>query len=593
MNAPAAPANDWMPRRILSIGVTGHRLERLGAANIGHLHDDVAQVFASLSDAAALGGDTHMCVVSGLAEGADSIVADEALRRHWQLDVVLPFARDIYAADFPEGAARDAHVARLAAAHAVFELDGTRRGDEGDGVAYEQAGRVVLAQCDVLIAIWDSGPVRGRGGAAQIVAEAVLQGIPVIHIDPARAHPPHLLWDGLEEVDLGQQTVETVARGGLDGLPALMRALLDPPESAGERAMLTRFRTGTIARWNAALAYPLLLAVMGVRRPRWSDIRVADDRNARDPLSGICGSAGDFATGLRATLGPRFARGDAAATRAAQLFRSSYVSNFVLAAGAVLLSLLGLALPYAAKPVLIVLELLAIGTILMLTRVGNRAGWHRRWLDNRALAERLRCLIVSAQLGDLHLRGGGEGWVGWYARATARELGLPSACVDAAYLDCVRRDLTALIDEQIAYLAQEHKRMHALEHRLHTLGTILFTLTALTCVGVLVFKVFYPMFPVMEAMSGPVGLAATIISAALPAIGAAIYGIRMQGDFAGVAERGEALSHHLTALRQVIADDAPSFDTLSRRARRAADLLTDDLGRWFQTYTARPLSLPG
>ena len=79
----------------------------------------------------------------------------------------------------------------------------------------------------------------------------------------------------------------------------------------------------------------------------------------------------------------------------------------------------------------------------------------------------------------------------------------------------------------------------------------------------------------------------------MPSIGAAIYGIRMQGDFAGVAERAETLAHHLGALKRVVAEDALSFDTLSRRVRRVVDLLTADLASWRQTYHARPLSLPG
>ncbi|MBA3897523.1 MAG: hypothetical protein H0X36_10415, partial [Sphingomonadaceae bacterium] len=301
---------------------------------------------------------------------------------------------------------------------------------------------------------------------------------------------------------------------------------------------------------------------------------------------------------LRSVLAPRFARAAAAATQVAQLFRSGYVTNFALAAFAVVLSLLGLALPASFKPVLIVLELGTIATILILTRAGNRAGWHRRWLDNRQLAERLRCLMVAAQLGELDLRGGSAaepGWVDWYARATARELGLPSARVDDAYLRCVRDALTALVDDQIAYLSADARRMHRLEHRLHSLGTALFAMTALICVGFLLFEALLRMAraSAFDQLAHQLVIAATIASAALPAIGAAIYGIRMQGDFAGIAERSEGLSHHLSVLRKVIDEDDPGFDTLKRRVRRATGLLTEDLANWLQTYHARPLSLPG
>jgi hypothetical protein len=584
--------SDWLPHRTLTVGVTGHRPERLGATDLTALHEAVAYVLRAI-EAATGPAPVKIRLVSALAEGADSITADEALTRSWTLDVVLPFFRADYATDFDIGDAQDAHVRRLARAHSVFELPGHR---DLEDAAYERAGRVVLAQSDILVAIWDNEPVRGRGGAAQIVAEAVLHGIAVIQIDPAKMDTPLLLWDGLEEADLGQQTVETVARGDLRGLANLVGGLLDAPDVGGEKAMLARFLSTPETRWAAGLAYPLLLAAMGIRRVRWADIRAHGPQHGITALFEICSNGGAFAERLRGMLAPRFARADAAATRVAQLFRSGYVTNFALAAFAVVLSLMGLALPPAAKPVLITLELGAIAIILLLTRTGNRAGWHRRWLDNRALAERLRCLAVSAQLGDLDLRGAGEGtpaWVGWYTRATARQLGLPSGQVNPSYLECVRADLMHLIDGQIAYLETDAHRMHRLEHRLHLLGTTLFGATALACLALLVFKTTYQWMPTLEWLQHPIATGATIASAALPAIGAAIYGIRMQGDFAGIASRNEALAHHLAMLRTIINDDALDFDTLNRRIRRATDLLTGDLESWLQTYHARPLALPG
>jgi hypothetical protein len=335
---------------------------------------------------------------------------------------------------------------------------------------------------------------------------------------------------------------------------------------------------------------------------RKTDWAVADPANALPAILGPCSGAALTASGfgaqLRTTLAPRFARADATATHVAQLFRSGYVTNFSFAALAVVLSLLGLALPAALKPVLIILEFMVIATILLVTRAGNRSQWHRRWLDNRHLAERLRCLTVAAQLGELELRSGADlrpGWVDWYARATARELGMPSVRVDPAYLACVRDGLTSLIDDQIAYLKTDAHRMHKLEHRLHHLGTILFAMTAMICVGLLIYKMMDKMvgMAALDAIAHPVLTATTIASAALPAIGAAIYGIRMQGDFAGIAERSESLAHNLTTLRQVIDADVLSFDTLKRRVARATDLLTQDLASWLQTYHARPLTLPG
>jgi hypothetical protein len=582
----------------LGIGVTGHRLGRLAGIDLDALRTALRELFQTFSRTAA----APMRLITSLADGADSISADEALSLGWTLDAVLPLSRADYLSDFTEAQARVDHEMLLAKAHGIFELDGDRNVEGGSAIAYERAGRVVLAQSDILVAVWDSGPVRGRGGAAQIVAEAVLAGIPVIHVDPAGRHPPRLLWDGLEEHDLGQQTVDTVPRGDLSALPGLVRGLLDPPEDKVERAMLDRLGVSAKPRRNWALAYPLLLAVMGVRRLRKTDWAVADPANALPAILGPCSGAALTASGfgaqLRTTLAPRFARADATATHVAQLFRSGYVTNFSFAALAVVLSLLGLALPAALKPVLIILEFMVIATILLVTRAGNRSQWHRRWLDNRHLAERLRCLTVAAQLGELELRSGADlrpGWVDWYARATARELGMPSVRVDPAYLACVRDGLTSLIDDQIAYLKTDAHRMHKLEHRLHHLGTILFAMTAMICVGLLIYKMMDKMvgMAALDAIAHPVLTATTIASAALPAIGAAIYGIRMQGDFAGIAERSESLAHNLTTLRQVIDADVLSFDTLKRRVARATDLLTQDLASWLQTYHARPLTLPG
>ncbi len=588
---------DLAAARRLTVGVTGHRPDRLGVGRVAAVEAAVNAVLEQFETAARPLRPPQLRLVTSLAEGADGIATDCAAARGWVADVVLPFFRDDYAQDFPPGAPREAFFARLARCSAIMELPGDRNADGGHGVAYERAGRVVLDQSDILIAVWDGGPVRGRGGTSQIVAEAVLQGIPVVHVDPAGSAPPALMWDGLKELDLGQQTVETVARGDLSGLAALIRTLVEPPSDSGSTAMIGRFVHALRRSWTVALAYPLLLAVMGIRRLKATDFgRRPAALLSGEALAPLCASDSAFAQALRRRLAPRFAHADAAATRFAQLFRSVYVSNFVLAATAVILSLLGLALPAQFKPLLIVGELATIGTILVQTRLGTRAAWHRTWLDNRALAERLRCLAISAQLGSLALRASSDRaaqWVNWYARGTAREIGLPSVTVDTAYLASVRDGLVALIDDQLGYLAVDAARMHKLEHRLHLLGTVLFVVTALTCVGLLAFKLMATMDTGLEHMVGATVIGATIIGAALPAIGAAVYGIRMQGDFAGIAERSHALHAQFATLRGVIRDDALSFDTLSRRARRVTSLLTSDLASWLQTYHARPLALPG
>ena len=65
----------------------------------------------------------------------------------------------------------------LGRASAVVELDGAREPPGREGEWYEAAGRLMLGHSDVLIAIWDGQPAAGRGGTAEIVAEAVELGV--------------------------------------------------------------------------------------------------------------------------------------------------------------------------------------------------------------------------------------------------------------------------------------------------------------------------------------------------------------------------------------------------------------------------------
>lgn len=53
---------------------------------------------------------------------------------------------------------------------------------------YTAAGRAVLADSAVLLALWDGEPPRGEGGTAQIVAEAIAAGCGTLWLGSA---PPH------------------------------------------------------------------------------------------------------------------------------------------------------------------------------------------------------------------------------------------------------------------------------------------------------------------------------------------------------------------------------------------------------------------
>ena len=108
-------------------------------------------------------GRAQLSLVSSLAEGADRIVAEAALRLNFSLTAILPFERSIYRHDFSTADSRAAFDTLLGGAESVVELDG-RRG--ADAKAYAAAGIEMLAKADILIAIWNQKPADGEGGTA-------------------------------------------------------------------------------------------------------------------------------------------------------------------------------------------------------------------------------------------------------------------------------------------------------------------------------------------------------------------------------------------------------------------------------------------
>ena len=287
---------------------------------------------------------------------------------------------------------------------------------------------------------------------------------------------------------------------------------------------------------------------------------------------------------------------DAVASYFAQLFRSGFIVNFAFAALAVLMALMGLLVP-AWKLFFILGELGVIAVILINTRAARRHGWHERWMDNRHLAERLRVLALSASLGDPQLRidaedvGSLPGWVQWLTRATGRELGLPAGRIDKEYLERVRTAMLALVEEQIGYNHRNARRMERLERRLHLFGELLFAVTVLACGAWIMAKILRPDLMLGEGV-GPTQWV-TVLTAFFPALGAAIYGIRMQGDFHGMAHRSETTAKLLSRLRRAIECDPADYAIMKDRVQRLGDILLMDVEGWRTTYQARPMHLPG
>lgn len=173
----------------LAIGVTGHRLQRLAGSDLELLERRLTSLFGALEKSAKTNGKTTFALLTNFADGADRIAGQAALDLGWKLDALLPFPPEDFARDFELEPDLAAFIAQLAQARSQSHMQPARGPDDDGTEGYERAGRAILDRCNILVAVWDKAPARGRGGAAQIVAEAIERGIPVAVVDPRGLMP--------------------------------------------------------------------------------------------------------------------------------------------------------------------------------------------------------------------------------------------------------------------------------------------------------------------------------------------------------------------------------------------------------------------
>ena len=577
----------------LTVGVTGHRLEAIPAAKRADVEARIAAALEMVEvEALALhqrepelfaSDKPEFTLVSPLAEGADQMAAEAALARGWQLQAVLPFDRATYVADFNDEDSRARFHRLVGAANCMIELPG----DPDDPLeAYVMAGRGTVAHCDILIAVWDGLPPRGRGGTGEIVELAVHRGTAIIHI-PVDSHAPNkILWSAFDP--------NVVTRTGHDAnvhrpfdrehLDLLLTGMLALPPDTRERSFYAQFARERQRRFRARLEYPLLLALTGVRGLRsnhWREARsaAAIDEEWQNFLAGCTDCHGVSAS--LTLLHKAYGWADRMATYYAQTFRSGHIFNFVLAATAVLLGLSGFALP-ASKLQLAAVEIVITVAIILNTAFGIRNEWHRRWLDYRQLAERLRPLRSLKLLGIAAPDPPGSPanpvarrWIDWYAASIWRALGCPHGRIGpentAELTDAI---VAHELEPQIDYNERSARQIEALDKRLARLGMGLFVATLVSSIIVIVGLLLDPDW--VENTNDWF----TLLSAGFPAVGTAIFGIRFQGDFGASALRSRSTATTLAAIRDQLAVGKSNLNRTADLMEQAARAMLGDLDEW-------------
>jgi len=225
-----------------------------------------------------------------------------------------------------------------------------------------------------------------------------------------------------------------------------------PPPDEQERHFLRRFLGERLRRIRARIEYPLLLTAAGVRPFRARDLTSSHaDAQTRDEWQRYragCAEVQNIAAGID-LLETSYSWADRLATHFAQTYRSGHIFNFVLGGFAVCLGLSAFMAPHLRFEEA-ALELLITLAIILNAVIASRQEWHRRWLDYRQLAERLRPMRSLKLLGIAAPDPPGtqtnpvpRRWIDWYASGIWRAMGCPSGCIDKA---CAAR-LGACTDE--------------------------------------------------------------------------------------------------------------------------------------------------
>ena len=143
------------------VAVTGHR--DIAQEDVAQLTSVVSSQLRALS---AQHPDSPCLLLSGMAEGADRLVARCALDAGWRLAAVLPLAQAEYERDFRDEQSVAEFRDLLTRAAWVRDLSG---GSVSRPDCYRVLGDWLAREAHLLLALWDGSPGNGPGGTADVV----------------------------------------------------------------------------------------------------------------------------------------------------------------------------------------------------------------------------------------------------------------------------------------------------------------------------------------------------------------------------------------------------------------------------------------
>ena len=653
----------------LSIGVTGHRAENPAfAANRERIEATLAELLdriGSAVDAApevwGPGSKAPPRMHTLMADGVDQMAAEMALARGWELVSPLPFGRRLNEAingmaETAEGArallegrdppipavmARVEAIRRLAERSQVFELADQDAeltelllarleapGDVGKAQLFASraservalAGRVLIEQSDVILAVWDGKTTAFGGGTGHTIAAALDLGAAVIWIDPNEPDSWRVLNapESLaalraiappEDPDavIGAMVRDVMLPDARDPVDPLRRMRVHSPEVEPWRPRSSPF-------WHAYRRVETLFGGEKGRSPFRSLIQVYETPEGivtgsgaglLDVLRSLPGADPELSRKIGSTVLGWFAWGDAISSRLSDSYRSGMVIAFVLAACAVVagIAYLPIVSPEHKWPFAL-FEFLILVNVLAITVVGQRRRWHDRWFETRRVAEYLRQAPLLLALGVARApgrwpRGSQTSWPEWWSRQMLRGIGLPRTAITPAYLRAV---LHRLLDDHVVLQRDYHRgkalRLTAVHDNLDKLSQRLFQAAVVSVSAYLVLQLGGVLDQLDVGTAGRLAELFTLLGVALPTFAGAIAGIRYFGDFERFAAISEVTAEKLDALHGRIVlllsapDEALSYGQVAELAHGADQIVVAEIENWQAVFGGKHITVP-
>ena len=254
--------------------------------------------------------------------------------------------------------------------------------------------------------------------------------------------------------------------------------------------------------------------------------------------------------------------------------------------------------------------LLELGLVALVVSVLWRAKnmqWHRKWIGNRFVAEQLRytrmglpLLAVTKSLSEpsLCVLPGTNGQASLavlsedlrLVQQTIVRMGLPSASTgsvfiasDSDMLPKLRDYVLAVVRDQVAYHHRVHDEQHKVDHILHQLSLVLFTLTVAAIGAHFLLHADWLL----------------IFTAFFPALAAGIHGLTTTLEISRLADQSKTTAEHLHELSEAIknvlnADQSPWKNWLQLRylTLRSAEIMSDENSQWQKLVTHQKPKLP-